>query len=137
MNQSVNDPSSLYMKALSLLVVAYNHNKLSVSSMGNSIKRNGKAVTIPDSMQIDCPIGPVPFPIGGGTIYAACPSTTTTDDDETNCNKENQLFNLRCVSVWLANFSALFFQTFHNPCDAMHFGQKQTSRLPVCLADRR
>ena len=24
-------------------------------------------------MTIDCPIGPVPFPIGGDTIHAACP----------------------------------------------------------------
>eukprot|EP00536_Pseudo-nitzschia_multiseries_P000422 jgi/Psemu1/947/gm1.947_g len=34
-------------------------------------------MTIPDSMTIDCPIGPVPFPIGGDTIHAACPRDNT------------------------------------------------------------
>ena len=33
---------------------------------------------IPDTLRISCPIGPVPFPIGGGTLYAACPETTPT-----------------------------------------------------------
>ena len=27
---------------------------------------------IPDTLRISCPIGPVAFPIGGGTLYAAC-----------------------------------------------------------------
>lgn len=31
------------------------------------------ANTLPDEIRIDCPIGPVPFPIGGDTIHAACP----------------------------------------------------------------
>jgi 23S rRNA pseudouridine1911/1915/1917 synthase len=30
-------------------------------------------VSIPDELRIDCPIGPVPFPIGGGTLHGACP----------------------------------------------------------------
>ena len=29
---------------------------------------------VPESATIDCPIGQVPFPIGGGTIHAACPA---------------------------------------------------------------
>jgi 23S rRNA pseudouridine1911/1915/1917 synthase len=37
-----------------------------------------RGADIPDSLRIDCPIGPVPFPIGGGTIYAACPTATKT-----------------------------------------------------------
>lgn len=36
---------------------------------------------IPDTLEIDCPIGAVPFPIGGGTIYAAVPTQT---DHESN-----------------------------------------------------
>ena len=32
-----------------------------------------RGADMPDTMKIDCPIGPVPFPIGGGTIHAACP----------------------------------------------------------------
>ena len=31
---------------------------------------------IPNYLRIDCPIGPVPFPIGGGSLHAACPLPT-------------------------------------------------------------
>ena len=55
---------------------------------------------LPDTLRIDCPIGPVPFPIGGGTIHAACPRPSTSctygvdnnGDSGTNdgsANKEN------------------------------------------------
>ena len=38
---------------------------------------------IPDKMTIDCPIGPVPFPITGDTIHAACPVKKSSKENET------------------------------------------------------
>ena len=76
------------------LVYAYrNDNRSSLSSSSSNNNDNNdtttiKKILIPDFMTIDCPIGPTPFPIGGGTIHAACPSNTTTfntkekDDEE-------------------------------------------------------
>ena len=41
-----------------------------------------RGADIPDTMKIDCPIGPVPFPIGGGTIHAACPIDHSVDENK-------------------------------------------------------
>ena len=41
-----------------------------------------RGADIPDTMKIDCPIGPVPFPIGGGTIHAACPIDHSVDESK-------------------------------------------------------
>jgi 23S rRNA-/tRNA-specific pseudouridylate synthase len=52
-------------------------NRLSAAIRDKNVKKVYRAlvrgVDIPDIVEIDCPIGPVPFPIGGGTIHAACP----------------------------------------------------------------
>ncbi|VEU34704.1 unnamed protein product [Pseudo-nitzschia multistriata] len=42
--------------------------------------REGPKMLIPDFMMIDCPIGPVPFPIGGDSIHAACPISGDSND---------------------------------------------------------
>jgi len=42
-------------------------------SDGNNTAVKRKGTLIPDAFTIDCPIGLVPFPIGGDTIHAACP----------------------------------------------------------------
>ncbi|CAJ1964337.1 unnamed protein product [Cylindrotheca closterium] len=44
------------------------------------------ANTLPDELRIDCPIGPVKFPIGGGTIYAACPDRDSTTGGDSISN---------------------------------------------------
>lgn len=54
------------------------------------------ADTIPDALRIDCPIGPVPFPINGGTIYAACPvkemkTKKKGKSDDSNQNEHNEI----------------------------------------------
>lgn len=50
--------------------------------------------TIPDKLRIDCPIGPVPFPIGGGTIHAACPPPVAASalelQNESTCGDEER-----------------------------------------------
>jgi len=51
--------------------------RLTASIRNRSVRKIYRALVqgadILSEMRIDCPIGPVPFPIGGGTIYAACP----------------------------------------------------------------
>jgi len=48
------------------------------------------ADTIPDTLRIDCDIGQVPFPIGGGTIHAACPSGFLQGSESSNCSDEER-----------------------------------------------
>ena len=65
-----------------ILLIATSHearNQLSAAIREKRVKKVYRALvqneeTILDHMRIDCPIGPVPFPIGGGTIHAACPN---------------------------------------------------------------
>ena len=44
---------------------------ININELGFPRKRNGPL--IPEYFTIDCPIGSVPFPIGGDSIHAACP----------------------------------------------------------------
>jgi 23S rRNA-/tRNA-specific pseudouridylate synthase len=46
---------------------------------------------IPDSMKIECPIGPVPFPIGGGTINAACPDKYSNGNQNVQQTNEGDM----------------------------------------------
>jgi 23S rRNA pseudouridine1911/1915/1917 synthase len=47
-----------------------------VTKVYRALVSNGTA--LPDFMNINCPIGPVPYPIGGGTLYAARPDANPT-----------------------------------------------------------
>lgn len=69
------------------------------------------ADALPNTLRIDCPIGPVPFPIGGGTIHAACPKDAkvcndiddddggTGNGDSTNTTRKRNKESLSLVRV--------------------------------------
>eukprot|EP00532_Pseudo-nitzschia_australis_P019128 CAMPEP_0168300386 /NCGR_PEP_ID=MMETSP0142_2-20121227/30573_1 /TAXON_ID=44445 /ORGANISM="Pseudo-nitzschia australis, Strain 10249 10 AB" /LENGTH=653 /DNA_ID=CAMNT_0008250371 /DNA_START=20 /DNA_END=1982 /DNA_ORIENTATION=+ len=83
-------------KTYRALVYAYRRSKLPLRETETKTKSDGvdrvqspkstrqtrtrTRTLIPDFMTIDCPIGPVPFPIGGDSIHAACPCDSTSDD---------------------------------------------------------
>jgi 23S rRNA pseudouridine1911/1915/1917 synthase len=56
---------------------------------------NGKQ--IPNQMRIECPIGPIPFPIGGGTLYAACPGTHIGDGGSASKKSKPSLSLVRVI----------------------------------------
>jgi 23S rRNA pseudouridine1911/1915/1917 synthase len=71
-----------------------------------------KGADLPDAMRISCPIGPVPFPIGGGSLNAACPlpavvanSTSTSTDDTSNTPAPVGKHSLSLVRVVSRNWN--------------------------------
>ncbi|OEU08677.1 hypothetical protein FRACYDRAFT_249578 [Fragilariopsis cylindrus CCMP1102] len=126
-SKNKNRSSDCCRKIYRALVYAYrndNRSSLSSSSSSNNNDSNDnndtttiKKILIPDLMTIDCPIGPTPFPIGGGTIHAACPSNTTTfntkekDDEE----EEESLSSLLYGHVHVHKNDNAFHDDDHDP----------------------
>ena len=81
-----------------------------VTKLYRALVENGS--TIPDEIRIDCPIGPVPFPIGGDTIHAACPPpcgdpTSNTFDDSKHSAVKHALSLVRVIRRNLESDTAI------------------------------
>lgn len=90
-----------------LLIVATSlqaRKQLTESIRNKRVKKVYRALVhganIPNTLTIDCPIGPVAFPIGSGNIYAACPA----DHSENNKKGKNAKSALSLVRVVKRNF---------------------------------
>ena len=71
-DKKVDDTATVMKKVYRALVFAHRCDDRPWNTR-NSTSLRGNGPVIPDSFTIDCPIGLVPFPIGGDNIHAACP----------------------------------------------------------------